>query len=87
MQQPLASTLAPERERIRVRATARWFGVSPAYISMIAAPGGLLERAGVTVIRYPTLPDVVEFYVDEVAAWWKARHPEWDDAIASLSAT
>ena len=80
MQQPLASTLAPERERIRVRATARWFGVSPAYISMIAAPGG-------TVIRYPTLPDVVEFYVDEVAAWWKARHPEWDDATASLSAT
>lgn len=73
-------SITTERKRIRVRAAARRLGIQHSYLSASAKPGGILERDGVTVIRYPTLPDVVEFYEDEIIAWWQARHPEWIDA-------
>jgi len=71
--------MTAERKRIRVRAAARRLGIQHSYLSASAKTGGILERDGVTVIRYPTLPDVVEFYEDELLAWWKGRHPEWID--------
>jgi hypothetical protein len=71
--------MTTERKTVRLNAAARRMGVQPAYLSRIAKPGGILERDDVTVIRYPHLPDVVEFYQNELFAWWHARHPEWED--------
>lgn len=68
-----------ERKRIRLSAAARRFGIQNTYLSRIAKPGGILDRQGVTVIRYAGLPDVVEFYEDEIVAFWRARHPDWTD--------
>jgi hypothetical protein len=68
-----------ERKRIRLNAAARRLGIQASYLSQINKSGGVLEREGVTVIRYPDLPDVVEFYEDELFAWWQARHPDWTD--------
>lgn len=72
-----------ERKTIRLNAAARRLGVQPAYISRIAKPGGLLEREGITVLRFEAMPDVVAFYEDELFAWWRARHPEWTDPGAA----
>ena len=82
MLQPLApprGKMTTERLTVRLNAAARRMGVQHAYLSRIAKPGGLLERDGIAAIRYPNLPDVVEFYQDELFDWWKARHPEWTD--------
>lgn len=76
---PPRGKMTPERKRIRLSAAAKRLGVTRGYLSQINKPDGLLERGGVTVIRYPDLPDVVEFYEDELLAWWKGQHPEWTD--------
>lgn len=68
-----------ERKRIRLSAAARRFGTQTTYLSRIAKPGGILEREGITVIRYEGVPDVVEFYEDEIVGFWQARHPDWTD--------
>ena len=68
----------PARKRIRVRPAARRLGCQPAYLSEVIR-NGVLERAGVTVMRDPDDPRVVFFYEDEITGWWKARHPEWND--------
>lgn len=72
-----------ERKTVRQRDAARRLGIEPSYLSQINKPGGLLERSGVTVIRRPGYNDVVEYYEDELFAWWQARHPEWADPDAS----
>lgn len=82
MLQPLTmprGKMTQERKRIRVRAAARRLGVDHAYLSREARSGRLLERHGVTVLRHPDYPDIVEFYEDEIINWWRARHPEWED--------
>lgn len=74
-----AATMSETRKKLRLRAAAQRLGVQSTYLSRIAKPGALLERSSVTVIRYPGIPDVVEFYEDELIPWWKSRHPEWID--------
>ncbi len=69
-----------DRKRIRIRAAARRLGVDHAYLVREAKPGRILEREGVTVLRVPDYPDIVEFYEDEIIEWWRARHPEWVDS-------
>lgn len=71
--------MTEQRRKIRLRVAAQRLGVQSTYLSRIAKPGKLLETSGITVIRYPGIPDVVEFYEDELISWWKARHPEWSD--------
>jgi hypothetical protein len=78
--QPLSrGKMTQERKKLRNNVAARRLGVSPAYLSQINKPGGILERSGVTVMRYPEYSDVIEYYEDEILAWWRARHPEWED--------
>lgn len=74
-----AATMPDTRKKLRLRAAAQRLGIQATYLSRIAKPGHLLERSNVTVIRYPGIPDVVEFYEDELIPWWQARHPEWSD--------
>lgn len=68
----------PTRKRLRLSAAARHLSLDPAYLSRIAKPDdtGLsrLEREGVTVMRHPDYPDVVEFYQDEIEAWAETYH-------------
>lgn len=75
--------MTAERKRIRLSDAAKRLGVTRGYLSQINKPGGILEREGVTVIRYEGIPDVVEFYADELIAWWQAQHPEWIDPDAA----
>lgn len=70
--------MTAERKRLRHNRAARRLGVGTSYLSQINKPGGPLERAGVTVLRHPEY-DVIEYYEDELLAWWRARHPEWED--------
>lgn len=74
-----AVIMSEARKKLRLRVAAQRLGVQSTYLSRIAKPGQLLERSSITVIRYPGIPDVVEFYEDELIPWWKSRHPEWTD--------
>ncbi len=64
--------------KLRLSAAARHVGLDPAYLSRIAkrddSGTSQLEREGVTVMRNPDYPDVVEMYQDEIEEWAKTHH-------------
>ena len=59
------------RKRIRLSQAAAAFDLDIAYLSRLTK-AGTLEREGVTVLR--PYSDVVEFYEDEITAWYTNHH-------------
>lgn len=70
---PGAAMTETPRKKLRLRAAAKLVNLDPSYLSRIAR-AGTLEKEGVTIIRNPDYPDVVEFYEDEVLDWYNTYH-------------